>query len=128
MDILDGSYFVFNFYADYTEENSALALLQLKKGSLEEILHPCDSAPSFWIGEPETQEVINYLLEKKISKVYSLRNSGLFEIPNKLFGFPINYYRNDEDWHHYDGIYDEHYWCSRFEEEGIQLEKYIPKD
>ncbi|MBI2667330.1 hypothetical protein HYX17_01005 [Candidatus Woesearchaeota archaeon] len=126
MNPLEESYFVFEHYADYTADHSALALFQYKNGDLENIINPCDLGIMDEIGEAETQQVINYLLKQNIRKVYSLPTRGLSikEEPDVLFGQTLHHFEKGVSWYHYDGVYDEHYWCSLFESVGIKLERY----
>jgi len=124
-DILEGKYFAFNFYADCTEETSALAIFQVRKSALEEAWRPCDHYCEFMLdpsGDHTASEAARrYLKRKKVKEVYTLGDGRFKPIsePEVFLGYTLHW--NDENgWGHYDAL-DPHFWSAFFREAGIEL-------
>ena len=75
---LEGKYFWFDFSADYTQECeqwSALAILQVINGQLQEVFHPLDhNEETIWeieIGQRESELALVYLQKLWVKELYS---------------------------------------------------------
>ncbi|MBW2992242.1 hypothetical protein KY345_03430 [Candidatus Woesearchaeota archaeon] len=111
---LEGKYFVFDFEADYTDEDSGLALFQVNGRTLHGRYHPCDSSPWNNIPHDNNERVIKYLKRRRIKEVYTL-----FFSTDEFLGFTLDY--NDGDtWYKYD-ILDQSRRGDFFQKNGIKL-------
>jgi len=119
----EGTFFVFEFTADYTDgDGSALAFFKVNNQKLETEWHPCDHAFMNSIGERQNEEAIKYLKQNKIGEVWTL--GKLSRDPNKFLGLTLRYespYPKDDTWYIYEelGLW---YWQDYFKNEGIKLE------
>ena len=124
---LEGKYFAFDFYADYTDDTSGLAILQVKEGQLQEAWHPCDHLPTFMLdefGSVVSELARTYLIKNQIREVFTL-GDGIYaprSPPDIFLGYTLHW-NNENGWGHYDSL-DQHFWKSFFQEADITLKFY----
>jgi hypothetical protein len=127
---LESRFFAFNFYADVTEDTSALAILQVKAGKLVEAWHPLNFFPMYDLdqiaGGPVSEAAREYLRKFGVNCVYALGDGRhrLMSEPEIFLGFTLH--RNEPgSWEHYDAL-QKNFWKPFFKEAGIELMFYPP--
>lgn len=80
---LEGKYFVFDWATDFSE-GSAFAVMQVKKGSLEERFHPDNYSNCGEVGPEEDKLAIKYLKDNNVMQAYTIRYP--VEDPDRFLG------------------------------------------
>ena len=85
---LEGKYIIYNYgHQDHAGEGWALALFQLKNETMREVYHPANHVMQLSdIGDTQTNELLELMIQKDIRKVYSVWHIRDF------FGIPANWF------------------------------------
>jgi len=122
---LEGKYFLFEFSADYTVEESmghALEIFQVRNGKLEEVWHPCDHAFMNCIDEEQSVKACEYLKKNNIKEAYT---PGWVINPGSFLDIQFDDYTDADNWVRYDPLTRQlDYWKGFLQNFGITLKIY----